>query len=164
MAGRAAHATTCRRNAAFLPCSPPDAPRARPFRERTRDHDAGKSGAEPISSQTLASGARSRSCSESAIWRVHVSPTVAGPIRLVWLCVASSSATKRSSRSAVSRETGVSASARGPVGGWTPERPGRMRTVHNVLTKVFPPALRSRRTIGPPPRHTGERARMPTTG
>ena len=66
---------------------------------------------EPRSIQVRAPGARSTSCSESAMWRVQRCATVDGAMRLVVRCHRSRSSTKRSSRSAVSRETGVSASA-----------------------------------------------------
>src|SRR5262249_30449820 len=53
----------------------------------------------------------SRSCSESATWRLQSCASVDGEIRLVVFCQVSSRSTKRSRRSTVSRETGVRASA-----------------------------------------------------
>ena len=76
-------------------------PRAR-RRRRCREIRA----PDPRSTQISACGADRRSCSESAIWRVQTSGSVERAIRLVCACHCSSSATKASRRSDVSRETG----------------------------------------------------------
>src|SRR5262249_54416027 len=67
---------------------------------------------EPMSAHLRARGAMARSCSESAMWRVHNVGTVEAAIKFIRPCQSSSTATKRSRRAAVSRETGISASAR----------------------------------------------------
>src|SRR4029077_680976 len=67
---------------------------------------------EPRSAHLRARGAMVMSCSESAMWRVHIVGTVEAAIKFIRLCQSSSSATKLSSRAAVSRETGTSANAR----------------------------------------------------
>src|SRR5262245_939099 len=72
----------------------------------------GKPAPEPTSIQIRARGASSMSCSESAICRVHRRDTVDGAMRLLVRCQRSRRSTKRSRRSEVSRETGVSAKAR----------------------------------------------------
>src|SRR5689334_14002698 len=71
----------------------------------------GKPPPDPRSIQMRASGARPTSCSASAMWRVQMCGSVDGEMRLVVFCQVSSRSTKRSRRSAVSRETGVRASA-----------------------------------------------------
>src|ERR1700756_1768170 len=67
---------------------------------------------EPRSAHLRACGAIEMSCSESAMWRVHSVGTVEAAIKFMRPCQSISSATKRSRRAAVSRETGTSASAR----------------------------------------------------
>ncbi len=67
---------------------------------------------EPRSAQIRADGASAMSCSESAICRVQSFGSVDGATRLIRSCHSASRPAKRSRRAAVSRETGVSASAR----------------------------------------------------
>ena len=98
---------------------------------------------DPRSAQTLACGARSRSCSESAICRVQTTGIVERAIRLVCSCQASSSATKRSRRADVSRETGVRASSAFAVGGKV-ERFARSRRRAGLAHAA--PRLRLRRS------------------
>ena len=63
---------------------------------------------EPRSAHMRASGASGRSWSESATWRVQTVASVERAIKFIRCCQASSVAIKRSRRSVVSRETGVS--------------------------------------------------------
>ena len=72
----------------------------------------GKPAPDPKSTQTRASGARARSWSESAICRVQIRGSVDLATRLIFSCPSNSRSTNVSRRSCVSRETGVSASAR----------------------------------------------------
>ena len=72
----------------------------------------GKPPPDPKSTHTSACGASATSCSESATCRVQTCAIVDGAIRLIRRCQLSSSSTKASSRFCVSRETGVSVSAR----------------------------------------------------
>src|SRR5215469_3920721 len=72
----------------------------------------GKPAPEPRSTHLRAAGAIARSCSESAMWRVHSTGTVEAAIKFMRPCQSSNSAAKRSRRATVSRETGTSASAR----------------------------------------------------
>ena len=59
-----------------------------------------------------ASGASGRSCNESATCRVQTAASLEREIKFIRRCQSNSVATKRSRRSTVSRETGVSSSAR----------------------------------------------------
>src|SRR5215207_5178275 len=71
----------------------------------------GKPAPEPRSIHAFASCAKSRSCNESATWRVQTRSSVAGPTRFFTRCQRRSSWTRRPNRSCVSRETGQSSSA-----------------------------------------------------
>src|SRR5215471_14082356 len=63
---------------------------------------------DPRSTHTRAPGTMFKSCRESAICRVQISPRVEAATRLIRFCHFSRSATKASRRDSVSRETGTS--------------------------------------------------------
>ena len=79
-------------------------------------------------------GSNAKSCSESAMWRVHRIGSVDGAIRLIRCCHRLSKATKRSRRASVSRETGVSDKA-GAIRGkivWFDRRTARNRSARGT--------------------------------
>ncbi len=109
IAGAPVSRTASRRKAAFLPmlstrwtCAPGVSASAQAIAK------PGNPPPEPRSTQIFAPGAKSRSCKESAIWRVQTVNSVDAAIRFIRCCHCNRSATKRSRRAAVSRETGVS--------------------------------------------------------